>query len=70
MPVKESRLINVVKMFKRTFWAYRYQLALMIATGFLSALLEGIGINAVIPLFAFAVPGQELPTDFISKAVS
>ncbi len=46
------------------FWVllrrYRVHFALLIALGFISGLLEGIGITAIIPLFAYLV-GQDIP---------
>jgi len=56
----------------RVLWAmfskYRWHVAVLVVLGSLSAILEGIGINAVIPLMSFFSGGAE-QTDFISKAI-
>lgn len=53
----------------RTFAAYRWHIAVLVILGFVGAILEGIGINAAIPLVSFLVSGGA-PTDFISHAVA
>ena len=52
-----------------TFARYRLQLVILIVFGFLGALLEGIGINAVIPLVSFFSGATSGPTNFISHAI-
>ena len=63
---KENKIILNLKLFKRAFGIYRWKIVLLVVTGFLGGLMEGIGINTVIPLFSFIVKGQDKPTDFIS----
>jgi len=58
----------------KTLWGafgrYRWHVAALVAFGFLSALLEGIGINAVIPLMSFFVNGGGGgATDFVTGAI-
>jgi len=52
----------------RAFSGYRLHLALLVVLGFLSGILEGIGISAVIPLFSFLVGGGP-GDDVLSRAV-
>ena len=50
---KENKIILNLKLFKRAFGIYRWKIVLLVVTGFLGGLMEGIGINTVIPLFSF-----------------
>lgn len=54
----------------RIFGAYRKHLAALIVLGFSGALLEGIGINAAIPLLSFLTGGSGVPTDPISRGIA
>lgn len=67
MSKKENKIITNLKLFKRAFGVYRHKIILLIFTGFLSGVMEGIGINTIIPLFSFVVKGQDKPTDIISR---
>ncbi|MFA6519675.1 MAG: ABC transporter ATP-binding protein [Candidatus Paceibacterota bacterium] len=53
----------------RAFGRYRWHVVALAVFGFLSALLEGIGINAVIPLMSFFNGGGGAATDFITKTI-
>jgi len=53
----------------RMFSRYRWHVAALIVFGFLSAILEGIGINAAIPLISFFTGAESAPTDFISRTL-
>ena len=53
----------------QTFNRYRWHVAALVVFGFLSAILEGIGINAVIPLVSFFTGASNGPTDFITHAI-
>ena len=61
----KSTILTLWRIFKR----YRWHLLALAASGFLSAILEGIGINAVIPLLSFFNGGDGSATDFISNAI-
>jgi ABC-type multidrug transport system fused ATPase/permease subunit len=65
----ENKILVTWRLFKRAFGVYRYKIILLITTGFLSGLMEGIGINTVIPLFSFIVKSQDKPTDVISTSI-
>ncbi len=51
-----------------TFGKYRWHIVALTTLGFLAAIVEGIGVNAVIPLASFFTSGG-VPTDFISRAI-
>ncbi len=53
----------------RTFGNYRWKIIVLIILGIVGALLDGIGINAVIPLISFYTNASSGPTDFISKTI-
>lgn len=57
----------------RTLWSafgkYKWHVAALVVFGILSALLEGIGINAVIPLMSFFNGGGGTATDFITQTI-
>ncbi|MEK7613237.1 MAG: ABC transporter ATP-binding protein [Patescibacteria group bacterium] len=53
-----------------TFKRYRWHLVVLVILGFLGAILEGIGINAIIPLLSFFTGGSpSTATDFISRTI-
>lgn len=53
-----------------TFSQYRWHVVALVVLGMLSALLEGIGINAVIPLISFFTGGLSgAGTDFITRTI-
>ncbi len=53
----------------RAFHKYRIHVGALVVLGFLSALFEGIGINAAIPLLTFLIGGSSAPVDTISRAL-
>jgi len=59
---------NIVVLW-RTFVGYRWQIIVLIVLGIVSAALDGIGINALIPLISFFTSAGSGPTDFISRAL-
>ncbi len=62
--------MSLIRIIYTTFSKYRYHLAALIVFGFLGAILEGIGINAVIPLISFFNGGtSSTATDFISHGI-
>src|SRR3989344_5590689 len=65
---QNSNLKNFVVLW-RTFGKYRWQIIVLIVLSIVSATLDGIGINAVIPLISFYTDAGSGPTDFISRAI-
>lgn len=64
MPALQS-----IKVLWSTLSRYRAHVIALIALGLVSAVLEGIGINAVIPLIAFFSGGVGEAPDFITKTI-
>ncbi|MFM2330936.1 MAG: hypothetical protein RLZZ26_443 [Candidatus Parcubacteria bacterium] len=60
---------NTFQLLWRSYGQYRWHILALILLGFVSAILEGIGINAVIPLISFFGGGTSTATDFITNAI-
>lgn len=61
---------NALTVLWKVFGRYRWHITALVVFGFLSAILEGIGINAVIPLISFFFNGVASgPTDFITQTI-
>ena len=67
--MKQNRIKTFLKLFNQGFGQYKFQIAILVVLGFLTGLLEAVGINAIIPLFSFIAQGQETGTDIISRAI-
>ena len=63
-------MLRILRTLFSTFGKYRWHITALVVFGFLGAILEGIGINAVIPLFSFFTGGGgSSATDFISRNI-
>ena len=60
---------DTIKTLWGAFKEYRWHVAALVVFGILSPLLEGIGINAVIPLISFFNGGGGAATDFITRTI-
>ncbi len=60
---------DTMKTLWNAFGRYRWHVAALLLFGVLSPLLEGIGINAVIPLISFFTGGGGAATDFITTTI-
>ncbi len=69
MILPNRKLVNFFKIFYRAYWGYKKQILALTALGFLSSLLEGIGINAAIPIFSFISNTNNKANDPISKII-
>jgi len=68
MSIKKNKLISIIKLSKQVYGRYKLQIIALIMFGFLGGLLEGIGVNALIPLFSF-VGGENKGNDIISQSI-
>ncbi len=66
---RHSRLPHIIAAARRAFAGYKTHILALIGLGFLSGIFEGIGINAIIPLFSFIAEGADLSQDPISRAI-
>lgn len=63
-----NQIKGLLSLLYRAYGDYRMQLALLSVLGFLSGLLEAVGVGAVIPLFSFIAGGAQ-GTDIITKTI-
>lgn len=63
-----NKFRDIANLSRRAFGRYRWQIVVLTVLGFTSGLLEGIGINAVIPLFSF-IAGGDQGDDVISQII-
>lgn len=56
-------------MSRDAFGKYKFQIVILVVLGFITSLLEGIGINALIPLFSFIL-NDGAGDDLISRAIA
>ena len=69
MIFSNNKLKIFLKIFYKTYWGYKKQILSLALLGFLSSLLEGIGINAAIPIFSFISGSGSQANDLISKII-
>lgn len=63
------RFFALGRLAKRAYGPYKKQLATLTVLGFLGGILEGIGVNAFIPLFTFVLGQSNEITDSISALI-
>src|SRR3989344_8350481 len=65
-----SRLANFAKLANQAFGQYKWQIITLTTLSLISGILEGIGINSLIPLFSFVLDDGSIgELDFISKYI-
>ena len=69
MKIKIKRILDISRLFWKAFGAYKFQIGVLAFVGFLSGIFEGIGVNALIPLFSLATGGESQGADFISHYI-
>ncbi len=67
--IENNRVHALLKSSRLAFGGYKWQIITLVFLGFFSGLLEGIGINAIIPVFSLASGENISGTDFISKTI-
>lgn len=66
--IKNNRIIRILKLSHKAFGQYKWQIVILLVLGFLGGLLEGIGVNALIPLLSFA-SGVDYGDDMVSRYI-
>ena len=64
-----SRFIKTIKLFREAYGAYKLQVLFLAGMGFLSGILEGLGVNTLIPLFSLITNDATTGDDTISRAI-
>jgi len=62
-----QKILSIVKLARVAFGKYKWRILFLTILGFISGLLEGVGVNALIPLFSFAFGEGQGSQDFISR---
>lgn len=63
-----ARLLESIRLAREAFGRYRWQVVLLTILGFISGVLGGIGINALIPLFSLAL-GERHDADIVTRGI-
>ncbi len=66
--LKDNRLSKIIKLSSQAFRRYRWHIAGLTFLSFLAGFLEGVGINALVPLLSFVL-NQQQADDFISRTI-
>ena len=67
---KSHRFATLYQLAVEAFHPYKWQILALTVLGFGGGLLEGIGVNALIPLFSFALGEDGYAGDFISRTIA
>lgn len=70
MFLKNTKIYSLLKLLYRGFGGYKLQIIILAALGFLGGFLEGVGINAAIPLFSFITKSGQTGDDIISQTIA
>ena len=68
--LKDNRIISILRLSKQAFSRYKSQIIFLTFLSFVTGVFEGIGVNALIPLFSFALGEEGGGTDIISRAIN
>jgi len=66
---KDNRILAIIALARRAFGCYKWQILTLTGLGFLTGILEGIGVNALIPLLSFVVGKNSGSDDFITTTI-
>ncbi|PIT86861.1 MAG: hypothetical protein COU33_00850 [Candidatus Magasanikbacteria bacterium CG10_big_fil_rev_8_21_14_0_10_43_6] len=61
--------IGVIVILYTSFKEYRFEIILLVCMGFVSGILEGIGVNALVPLFSFATKDSGAEQDMVTQYI-
>ena len=64
-----NKIFNALRLFRSAFGEYKWQIVILTILISVSGFLEGIGLNAVIPLFSLMDKNQPEANDIISKVI-
>jgi ABC-type multidrug transport system fused ATPase/permease subunit len=63
------QLRSLLDLFRQAFGGYKIRIVILTLLGFVSGLLEGIGVNALIPTLSFFTESGEKGDDFVSQMI-
>ncbi|MBI4114676.1 MAG: hypothetical protein HY445_02440, partial [Candidatus Niyogibacteria bacterium] len=64
-----KKIANTLLFLKKAYSPYKTQILILAGIGFASGLLEGIGVNVLIPLFSLIAGNSAEGSNFITKAI-
>ncbi len=64
-----KKVIDTLSFLKKAYAPYKTQILILAGIGFASGLLEGIGVNVLIPLFSLIAGNSAEGSNFITKAI-
>ncbi|MDO8619788.1 MAG: ABC transporter ATP-binding protein [bacterium] len=64
-----SNIVRIYRLLTEAFGAYKWYIVVVGILSVLVGIAEGIGINAIIPLFSFVGGQEHVPSDSISRAI-
>ena len=67
--MNKVRIIDAFRLFRQGYRGYKKQIIVLASLGFVSGILEGVGVNAIIPLFSFISDTTVEGTGFISRSI-
>jgi len=67
--IKKNKIALFYELFRTAFWDYRKKIVFLTILAFWGGLMEGIGINALIPLFSFIAGDGQGGVDIVSKTI-
>lgn len=65
----KNRFRLIFTLAREAYGPYKKQILALTGLGFVGGLLEGIGVNALIPLLSFVISGEARGEDFISQMI-
>ena len=65
----KDKIVSSLKLLQKAYSDYKWPILILVIFGFINGLLEGIGVNALIPLFSFAIGEGEGGPDLISRGL-
>lgn len=65
-----ERIRYLFSLYKKAFGPYTWQILLIIFLAFISSIVEGIGISAIIPIFSFVGGSAGAASDTISRIIA
>jgi len=69
MAVVKGEIFNVIRLFRKSFAKYKFQIVLLGFLSFVGSILEGVGISTIIPLFSFITNQRGGGDDIISRTI-
>ncbi len=66
---KKERILSFIRLYNYGFGKYKWHITFLVFLGFIAGLLEGVGVNALIPLFSFIIGNGNTGDDIISKSI-